>query len=263
MPAPQYTRSWAGSEANGGIRPRFYFEAVQDQLATAREGRPIFRQEERVELFMAGNPQTVPVMRVTDEERRRWPEAYAAFKKGEETALEGTPLEEWPRLNRAQVRELKGIEVYTVEDVATLSDLALQPIMGGMGLRNMARAFLDDAVRMAVLDEKSQENDILKSQIAALENQVKELGEITRRMHGELMGMKNAPNPLAAVIPGLSDPMQIAAMQQPGAAMREAPQSSLAQFAEVQARRRGRPAKNPGPGIEEEDLAHQARQGMD
>lgn len=243
MPAPQYTRSWAGSEANGGIRPRFYFEAVQDELATAREGRPIFRQEERVELFMAGNPQTVPVMRVTEEERRRWPEAYAAFKKGEEAALVGTPLEEWPILNRAQVKELKAIEILTIEDVATMSDLATQRGMGLMGLRTKARAFLDDAAACALTEQQSKEIDLLKSQNAALENQVKELGEITRRMHGELMGLQNAQNPLATVIPGMADPLQLAAMQQPGVAMREAPQSSLAQFSEVQARRRGRSAR--------------------
>jgi hypothetical protein len=245
MPAAQYTRSWAGSEANGGIRPRFYFEAVQDQLATAREGRPIFRQEERVELFMAGNPQTVPVLRVTDEERRRWPEAYDAFKKGEEVALQGTPLEEWPILNRAQVRELKALEIYTIEDIATMSDLATQRGMGLMGLRGRARAFLDDAAAMGLTEELTAENDILKSKIAALEHQVKELGEITQRLHGELMGVKNAPNPLATVIPGLSDPMQAAVMQRADISAREQPAvSSLAQFNESQARRRGRP-RNP------------------
>jgi hypothetical protein len=243
MPAPQYTRSWAGSEANGGIRPRFYLEAVQDELATAREGRPIFREEERVELFMAGNPQTVPVMRVTDEERRRWPEAYAAFKRSEEVALVGTPLEEWTILNRAQVKELKAMDFLTVEDIATMSDLATQRGMGLMGLRSKARAFLDDAAACALTEEQSKEIDLLKSQNASLENQVKELGEITRRMHGELMGLKNAPNPLATMIPGLSDPLQMDAMQKPGVVMREAPQSSLAQFAEVQARHRGRPAR--------------------
>jgi hypothetical protein len=41
----------------------------------------------------------------------------------------------------------------------------------------------------------------------------------------------------------MADPLQLAAMQQPGVAMREAPASSLAQFSEVQARRRGRPAR--------------------
>jgi hypothetical protein len=219
----------------GGIRPRFFMEAVQDELATAQNGRPIFRQEERVELFMAGNPYTMPVMRVTNDERQRWPREYEAFKRGEEAALDGTPIEEWPILNKAQVRELKALEIHTIEDVATLTDLATQRGMGLMGLRTMARAFLDDAVRMAQTQQLTQENDVLKSRVSALENQVKELGEITTRQHAEMMGMKNAPNAVASAIPGLADPFQAAAAAQHST--REAPESSLARFAERRARR--------------------------
>jgi hypothetical protein len=59
------------------------------------------------------------------------------------------------------------------------------------------------------------------------------------------MGMKNTPNPLATIIPGLSDPMQIASQQAGTVAREHAAASSLAQFNDSQARRRGRPARNP------------------
>ncbi len=238
-----YTRSWAGGESMpNGIRPRFYMEAVQDPLGTAKEGRPIFRQEERVELFMAGNPYTMPVMKVSDEERRRWPREYEAFRHGIEIAPEGTPLEEWPILNRAMVMELKSLHIHTVEDIAVLSDTGTQRAMGLMGLRSKARAFLDDAAAASLTEQLTKENDDLKIEIATLAQQVKELGELTQRMHGELLGLKNAPNPLASVIPASLDPTQAVSMQQPGVTERPAPQSSLAAFVgEQQHRRRGRP----------------------
>jgi hypothetical protein len=217
----------------GGIRPKFFMEAVQDEVATAQQGRPIFRMEERYELFIAGNPFTVPAGRITDEQRQRWPREYEAFKRGEEAPIEGTPLEEWPAVNKANVKELKYLEIHTIEDLATLSDLGTQRGTGLMGLRTMARAYLDDANKMALTQELTKENDTLKSQVAALENQVKELGDITTRLHAQMMGLQNAPNAVASAIPGLADPLQAAAQH----SVREAPESSLARFAERRARR--------------------------
>src|ERR1700674_1234177 len=111
----------------GGDRnyPRFFLHDEQDQLATEQQGRPIFKSEERVEIIMPGNPLTRPVQRVTDEHRQKWPEQYKAFKQGQEMSVEGTPLEQWPILKRAQVLELKALGHLTVEHVATMDDLAI------------------------------------------------------------------------------------------------------------------------------------------
>jgi hypothetical protein len=244
----QYTRSWAGAEAPapGSVRPRFYLEPVQDELASAREGRPIFREVERVEIFLPGNPWTMPVHNVTDEHRQRWSREYEAFRQGLEPIVDGTPIAEWPILNRAQVMELQALQIMSVEEVAALSDTACQRAMGLMALRSKARAYLDDAQAVALTEQLSKENENLRSEQASLKRQVEELGELVNRLHGELMGMKNAPNPIAAAIPGMADPMQAAAMQAVGILPRDEPRSSLAAFSDEQVavrRRPGRPRK--------------------
>jgi hypothetical protein len=242
-----YTRSWSGSEATPGtIRPRFYLDPVQDDLATAREGRPMFRQMERVEMFIPGNPWTQPVHNVTDEHRARWPREYEQFRQGIDQTADGTPLEEWPVLNRAQVLELKGLQIQTIEEVATLSDAACQRAMGLRQLRMKAKAFLDDAAAIALTEQLSAEGEAHRSEIASLKRQVEELQTLVNRLHAESMAARNAHNPIATTIPSVADPMQqILSAQQAGMEPRENANSSLGAFVEEKRRGPGRPRRTP------------------
>src|SRR5882672_1558091 len=102
-----YTRTNSYGPDMARVMPRFFIDSVEDHVASAREGRPIFRDEERVEIILPGNPQTRPVQIVNETHKQKWPDQYKAFKAGHEVALDGCPLEEWPRLKRSQVLELK------------------------------------------------------------------------------------------------------------------------------------------------------------
>src|SRR6185312_12096874 len=252
MQGVDFTRSWAGSEVSrNGVHPRFFMEPVQDEIASAREGRPIFFEVEMIELFIPGNPLLKPVHRVNDEHRNRFPEAYEKFRKGLEDMPDGTPLEEWPVLNRGQVLELKGLNFRTVEDLANVADGHAQNVMGLRALKLRAQAYLDSAAEMAQNEQLTAENARLASEVSRLQQQVKELGDASNRMFAELAAMKNAPNPLATTIPGMADPLQAAALAQAAQGLpptlRTAPESSLASFVgeerENVGRRPGRPRK--------------------
>ena len=102
---------------------------------------------------------------------------------------------------------------------------------------------------MALTEQLSAEGERQRSEIAAIRRENEELKTLVTKLHGEVMGMRNAPNPLATTIPGIADPMQQAMnMQQTGAVSREPPQSSLDTFVEEK-RRPGRPRKNPEPEV--------------
>jgi hypothetical protein len=211
VPNATYTRTNLG-QGDGSNHPRFFVDQVQDMVASENAGRPIFREEERVEIIMPGNPHTRPVARVSDEHRQRWPREYEAFKAGMEMSPDGTPLEEWPILKRSQVMELKALGFKTVEHIRDMDDLAIQRIgMGGRRLKELANGFLDDAERMAMTSQLSAENQRLTEEVSALRRQVTEMGELTQKTFAELQTMKNTPSPLATHIPGMSDPIALAA----------------------------------------------------
>lgn len=207
-----FTRSNLGN-SDGSNHPRFFADSVQDMVASEAQGRPIFRDEERVEIIMPGNPHTRPVMRVTDEHRQRWPREYEAFRAGTEMSPDGTPLEEWSILKRSQVLELKALGFKTVEHIRDMDDLAIQRIgLGGRRLKELAAGFLDDAERMALSNRLSADSDKKDAEIAALRRQVEEMGALTQQTFDELQTLRNAPSPLATAIPGMAD--QIAQAQQ-------------------------------------------------
>jgi hypothetical protein len=163
---------------NLDVRPRFFMEAVQDDLATAKEGRPIFNNAEFVEILIPGDRLSRPVFPVEDKHRERWPEAYAAFKRGQDHAITGTPLEAWPVMTTARVMELKAINIMSVEDLAGLPDRAIGQLgPDGRKLREQAQAYLDAAKGGATVAAQAKE-------IAALREQVE-----------RLMSSMNAPAP--------------------------------------------------------------------
>jgi hypothetical protein len=158
------------------LRPDFFMDMERDEFASREAGREVFREIERVRIIIPGAVATISVKNVSDVERQRWPEAYAAFKAGQEAPITGTPVEEWPVLNRAMVAELRHLQIRTVEELARLSDIQVQQIgMGGMLLRERARAFLDDAAHEALTSKALAENDVLRVRVAALEKQVDEM----------------------------------------------------------------------------------------
>lgn len=234
-----FTRTNGANPDHTKVWPEFFTDTVRDEAASAREGREIFREEERVKIHMPGNQFTKPVFKVSSEHVERWPDQYKAFKEGREISLEGTPIEMWPILNKAQVAELKYLGIRTVEHLAELSDNTVQRIgMGGYKLRELAKAFLDDAAMMAQATALSRENEQLRNEVATLKSQVEQLGELTRNLHSTVMEQKNAQPVLATMIPGMSDPV--------AQAIQAAPQESSATSsldALATPRRRGRPPK--------------------
>jgi len=210
-----FTRTNGANPDQSRVWPQFFTDTIVDEAASAREGRPIFREEERVKVIMPGNALHIPVFKVGPEHIERWPEQYKAFKAGLEPAVDGTPLEEWPILRKPQVAELKHIGIRTVEEMAEVSDAVVQRMgMGGRHLKEAAKAFLDDAARIALTESQAHKIGQLESQNAALAQQIESQGALLQQLHSELQGLKNAPSPLATHIPGMHDQIALAGQAQ-------------------------------------------------
>lgn len=232
-----FTRTNSFGPGDDRLIPRFHINSIPDPIATEREGRPIFRDREEVELISPGNPYNIPNEIVTDDHRRRWAREYEAFRKGIDISPEGTPLEQWPLLKPSQVKELKALDFATVEQVAGMNDHATQRFMGGMRLRTLAKAFLDEASHTAELSKATADNERKDQRIAELERKVEELSILLNSTHANLQELRNAPSPTATAVPMMFDPAE---RSKPMAAQESGP-SSLGDLPEP--RRRGRPPK--------------------
>jgi hypothetical protein len=151
------------------VYPRFFMEAVADPEQTKVQGRPIHREVECVEIIIAGDKSSSVVKRVTDDHRNRWPQHYSQFRRGVEQCADGVPLEQWPVMTTARVRDLKALGILTVEHVAALDENAIKRLgMGARALVDQAKAYIAAAKDGAVTARLAAENAQLKAQLDAV-----------------------------------------------------------------------------------------------
>jgi hypothetical protein len=189
---PQY-------KTEDGAALRIWRDSLQNNFLTEREGRPIFDEVILCEVIAPGSRDSTPVFEV----ERKYHELmgiadaaqgakYAAFrqyiedfKRGETTdaSLAGTPLTQWPELNRSLVATLRAADVYTVEALANLPDTKLT-IVGpdGRTWRAKAAAYITNAKNGAYATELAARVEALATQLAdeqsrsaALASRVQEL----------------------------------------------------------------------------------------
>ena len=155
----------------------FYKDAVELTFESEKQGRPIFKDMDFIRIIVPGDTNNV-IERVADEnDKLKFPSAWARYQASESEAMEGTPLEQWPQITRSLLKECKYFEVHTVEALANLSDAHLARLgMGFQDLRNKAKAWLAAAEGTSAQTAQAAENERLRSMIEDLRAQMKEMG---------------------------------------------------------------------------------------
>lgn len=174
------------SENNSSLTyPVFKMLSTLNEPASRKQGRPIYDDQEVVEIRFSGNKQTVGVFPahemcewgddpVTGDRARityaqKYNEQYKKFKAGEAQAAHGTPLEELTFLTQGKRLELKALNIYTVESLAALDGNNLRMLgMGGRELKTQAQFYLDSAAR-------NHDAGSLAAEVASLRKQLAEL----------------------------------------------------------------------------------------
>lgn len=155
---------------------------------SATEGRPVYDDQEVVEIRFAANRQTVGVFpahsfagwRMTPEGVQesytyamKFPDQYRRFKANQQQVAHGTPVEELPFLTAAKRLELKALSIYTAESLAALDGQELKNLgIGGRGLKDQAQAYLDAASGTAGLTKMAAENEGLRQQIEEMRREM-------------------------------------------------------------------------------------------
>lgn len=163
---------------DSGLYVEFYMREVEDAKASAKEGRPIFVSKPYIKILSIGNKnsaidrpvRSVPSGQIPADEVR-FPRQWAAFKNQEAQVTEGTPITEWPAINRAEAMSLKSMNIHTIEKLAGLPDSSLT-WTGARARKEQAKAWLARATDGAVVMQQQKTIEDLKNQIEALKNQM-------------------------------------------------------------------------------------------
>lgn len=166
-----------------GLVAVFYSRWVDDAEASREAGRKVMRKVPHVQIFIPGNDKDIVDRKAKDEDKRRFRKQWEAYENQQEKAIDGTPLEHWPIIDTGTVMALKSIHVFTVENLAGLSDQGLEKFgAGGRELQKKAKLFLQAAKDAAPMYELERLNDDLRNSLATQADEIKELKAIIEKM---------------------------------------------------------------------------------
>lgn len=167
----------------------FKTKTKKNEAKSKEEGRPIYDDIEVCEIRFAGDRQRVGVFpahafsnwRVSPEGSQeeityamRFPDQYRRFKENRQQVQEGTPLDELTFLTQSKRMELRALNIYTAETLASLDGPPLKTLgMGGRELKNQAQAYLDNARGSAGVTKLAAENAALRERLDFIEREMK------------------------------------------------------------------------------------------
>jgi len=93
--------------------------------------------------------------------------------------IKGTPLSEWPGMDRRTEADLKAANILTIEQLADAGDNGLMHIFGGRDLQRRAKEYLERARENITAESLSAQNAELLERLAALEAKVADEGYTT------------------------------------------------------------------------------------
>jgi hypothetical protein len=185
--------------------------AMQDVDWQGHAGRVVYNDRRIIEFYTgsklhgiksgeAGRPIHIPVtmLRVrqpgeahpVDIEAREWhqyefPRQWAAFQAGTKAEMEGTPMSILYPMDANTVRHMRSLHIYTVEQLAGLTEAAIQRLgMGGRGHVERAKEYLEVAKAgagnhrlQAELDRANERSAAMEAQMRTMERQLQALTE--------------------------------------------------------------------------------------
>jgi hypothetical protein len=154
---------------------RFFVDVLPDDEKTATEGRPCFRNVEMITIMVPGDKNNIVTREAREEDKTRFADLYAKFKKGEGEILDGFPLKEWTGVTRAQVEELKFFNFLTVESLANANDNVAVKFPGLHELKRRAAAWVQAQKDSAPIEKLNAEIKARDEQNAALQAQMAEM----------------------------------------------------------------------------------------
>lgn len=179
-----------------GVHVEFEMFPMLNGIKSKEAGREIYDEKPHVRIRVAGNDKEEFFGPVNEQIRQRFPEEFASWQKGNEVPLTGTPVERWPQITQAQVKNLKALNIRTVEDLATLPDFGLQKLgMGAQKLRSDAQRFLSLAQQAAEV-----------AQVDELKDTITRQNEQMAKMQEQIAALMAAQAPKAEPAPGAVEP---------------------------------------------------------
>jgi len=158
------------------LHVKFFMRSTINVDKSTEANRPIYDDVEYVEIMMPGEKRNIierPAASMRDD--LRFPKQYAQFRAGVKDQISGTPLKVLPFMTDARVEEMAFFKIFTVEQLAELSDSV--QFMGSVDLKRKAKEFID----------RANGADALRDELNAVKRQLAEMMQGKKSADVDLM----------------------------------------------------------------------------
>lgn len=163
-----------------------------------------YKNVEFVNILTPGDTKSMPRQKVADLHRQKYRPWYEAWRRGLEMAPEGSPIEMWPMMTPAQVRHLKSVNIFTVEQLANIGDGFLHQIPMGATLRQQAQAWIKEKKTADDIEGRRRSEQLMQDTQRMMETQMQAMAtEIERLKAGRA---PEVPAPVEPTKRGLGRP---------------------------------------------------------
>ncbi|HZI75883.1 MAG TPA: hypothetical protein VFD73_18035 [Gemmatimonadales bacterium] len=172
---------------------RFEMVPVEDPEKTKEAGRTICVDVPHVEIRTPGDRDNVLYRAMTELDKQRFRKRYEEWMKTQtDEPMEGTPLSEVPIFKRREVEECRYMNIYTLEQLAGMSDTHIKKDRGLFGYREKARSYLDVSLRGKEASKLQAEKEALDNKFQALTAASAEQAALIKQLQAQLLSMAQA-----------------------------------------------------------------------
>lgn len=174
-------------DTNGNIGAEVvYFENAPIKMGAESDakGYPVFKEVPHIVVISPGIPPTTVKVVARQKHIKRFPKEWEQFQRNNQAGanIEGTPLTQWPPIERNQVESLRCAGIYTVEQLAALnSEQARSSGLGVDRLSEIAKRWLEQAKSGSAITQLSAQNESLQAQLAAMQQQLADIASKSSR----------------------------------------------------------------------------------
>ena len=163
---------------------KFYKEWVRNNFQSKAQGTEVGEYRDFVLIISPGMSKSETRRQVQDRDIKEYASEWAAYLQGKEQLQSGIPIEKLPNVAQGMLALCKSHYIYTIEALATLSDIGKQKL--GMGSNDLVRQ------AQQYLAGTSKESLAAKQRVTELEGQVAEMLLANAELKARLDALESA-----------------------------------------------------------------------
>lgn len=158
---------------------KFYRQWIRNNFKSEQDGIEVGEHYDYIIIVCPGAPKSEVRRKASEQDKQEYRAEWNAYLQGKEHQASGTPVELLPNMPHGMSDMLKSLYIFSIEQLAALSDINLQKLgMGGNELREKAKQFLEKSTNDVAKLKK--ENEMLRAELLEKDALIEQLSRKKR-----------------------------------------------------------------------------------